>query len=105
MDPLTMGRVRGATSLMHDAVDAAVPAIARAHRGVTDRPFAILERIEPIAAQVGVVKAVHDAVTGVTYTTIRSVNRVLAALTRRALDCAEVVLPLARRDDSPPPPG
>ena len=89
MDPLTMGRVRGATRLVHDAIDAAAPAIARAHRGVTDIPFAIIGRVEAIAAPVGVVRAVHDTLTDGTYRTIRSINRILAAFTSRALDCAE----------------
>jgi hypothetical protein len=96
MDPLTLRRLKGATSLVHDAIDAAVPAIARAHRGVANTPFVVLERVGPIAAPVAVVRAVHDTVTDGTYRTIRSANRILARLTVCALECAEVALLRAR---------
>lgn len=103
MVPLTLRRLKGATSLVHDAIDGAVPAIARAHRGVASTPFEILERVGPIAAPVAVVRAVHDTVTDGTYRTIRSVNRILAMLTSCALECADVVLPARGDDDLPGP--
>jgi len=103
MDPLTLRRLKGATSLVHDAIDAAVPAIARAHRGVANTPFEILERVGPIAAPAAVVRAVHDTVTDGTYRTIRSVNRILATVTAGALECAEVGLPARGDDDLPGP--
>jgi hypothetical protein len=100
MEPLTMRRMRGAVRLAHDAVDAAVPAIARAHRGIADTPFAILACVGAIAVPVGVVRAVHDTVTEGTYQAVRSTNRALAMLTTRTLDSAAVVFPVARGHDS-----
>jgi hypothetical protein len=90
MEPLTLRRVRGAAALVNDAVAAAVPAIAKVQREIAASPFAILERVEVIAAPVSVVKAVHDTVTNATYHAIESINRIVAALTARVLDEAEL---------------
>ena len=92
----TMKRWRGLAKLVVDAVEHGSAAVERVQIETVRRPFAILEKIPPIAESARSVHVAHDlAVSGV-YAMIRAVNGVAGKAIDAALDVAEAI-----NDDDP----
>jgi hypothetical protein len=89
MNRIAVGQLRGAKDLLEDAVLAGTDAAQRLQLSLARQPYAVLEKITPIAAPVRAVEQVQTAITLGVYSTIRSVTRVTAAVAGRALDLAE----------------
>jgi hypothetical protein len=88
-------RLRGAATLLSDAVEHGTSAIERVHLATAARPFAILESIPPTALVARGVHIAHDAIASGVYGTIRAVNRLARSAVNVAFDAAE--------DEAPPP--
>jgi len=84
-----MNRLRGLGALVEDAVEHGSAAVERVHKITAGRPFALLERIPPIAVPARGIHLAYDAITAGVYQTIRHVNRALGATFKLALDVAE----------------
>ena len=99
-----MKRWRGLKDLVQDAVETGARAVERVQKETAAIPFAVLERLPPLAAPARRVHALHDAVVSVTYRTVRGVNGAAGA----ALDGVLDVLEARRRGGggrNPPPAG
>ncbi len=59
MEPKTLRQIRGAKDLVEETIDAAALAINEVQRTMTRMPYALLARIEPIAAPVQAIEQVH----------------------------------------------
>ena len=95
MDETTRRKLEGLNHLVHDSVHAAVGEAEKVHNEIARYPYAILERITPIAMPVRVVEFVQTSITGLVYRSIRvgaTVASTAAAVTLAALP-----------DDRPPP--
>lgn len=76
----------GLSTLLGDAVEHASVAIERIHMSTARRPFAIIERIPPLAAPAQLVHEVHDSIVTNTYEQIRFWNATVQKIVRAALD-------------------
>ena len=76
MDEQGWKRLRGLKRLIHDGVEHGANFVEKHHRHAADKPFDVLESVEPIAAPTKVVRTVHDGVLSITYGSIRAINRV-----------------------------
>jgi hypothetical protein len=82
----TIRRLRGAVALVADGVDAVAREAQRAHEVLARRPYALLSRIEPIAAPVRAVEGVQAAITEAAYGSVRVLNAIVAAAVTTAID-------------------
>ncbi len=89
MKQIPVGQWRGAKDLIQDAMLAGTDAAERLQLSIARQPYAVLEKIAPIAAPVRAVEQVQTAITLGIYGVIRSVTRLSASLADRALDLAE----------------
>jgi len=89
MNKMAVGQLRGAKDLIEDAVLAGTDAAQRLQLSLTRQPYAVLEKITPIAVPVRAVEQVQNAITVGIYGTIRSITRATAAVASHALDIAE----------------
>ena len=92
-----MSRIRGAKSLLHDAVDATTHLVAEGHASVARAVRRVTSPVPALAAPVAAVDDVRDAVTTGVLATIRGVNRAVQLLTDLALDA------LVAEGGEPPP--
>lgn len=86
MNPETLRQIRGAKDLLEDAVEALAVSVGDAHRKITRQPYALLARIEPIAAPVRAIEEVHLKITDSVYFSIRLGNRLVGVVAGFALD-------------------
>lgn len=91
MNPETLRQIRGAKDLLEDAVEALAVSVADAHRKIARQPYALLARIEPIAAPVRVIEEAHLKITDGVYFSIRLGNRLVGVVAGFALDRIEDV--------------
>lgn len=91
MNPETLRQIRGAKDLLEDAVEALAVSVGDAHRKITRQPYALLARIEPIAAPVRAIEEAHLHVTDGVYFSIRLGNRLVGLAAGFALDRIEKV--------------
>jgi len=89
MKQIPVGPLRGAKDLIQDAVLAGTDAAERLQLSVARQPYAVLEKIAPIAAPVRAVEQVQTGITVGIYGAIRFVTRLTASLADHALDLAE----------------
>jgi len=68
-------RLRGLKRLIHDGVELGANFVEKHHRHAAEKPFRVLEAIEPIAAPTKLVHTVHDGVLTLTYGSIRAINK------------------------------
>ncbi len=88
MDKTTRRKLEGLNHLVHDGVHAAVSETEKVHSEFARYPYAILERITPIAMPVRVIEFVQTSITGLVYRSIRlgaTVASTAAAVTLAAL--------------------
>jgi hypothetical protein len=88
--------LRGAASLLSDAIEHGTAAVERVHLATAARPFGVLERIPPTALVARGVHVAHDAIASSVYGTIRAVNRLAGAAVSAAFEVA--------RDEATPAP-
>lgn len=81
----TVRRLRGAVSLVTDAIEAAATETQRVHEVFARRPYAALERIGPIAGPVRVVEGIHSAVMETAYGSVRILNALAGAVVTTAI--------------------
>lgn len=79
-------RAKGLAALIHQGVERTSSLVERHHRRAADVPFRVLEQIAPLAGTAKTVEQVHDAVLGVSYGSVRAVNKVVEEIDRRVLD-------------------
>lgn len=91
MNPETLRQMRGAKDLLEDAVEALAVSVADAQRKMTRQPYALLARIEPIAAPVRAIEEAHLRITDGVYFSIRLGNRLVGIVAGFALDRIEDV--------------
>lgn len=89
LSKLPVKELRGINALIHDAVDAGVDATEKMHLAIARKPFAVLEKITPIAAPARVVDRVQLAITTGVYRSIRVVNRLSGSLGKHVIDRIE----------------
>jgi hypothetical protein len=82
-------RLRGALTLLTDAVDQGAAAIQKVHLATAERPFTVLEAIAPTAPVARIVHAAHDTIASGVYATIRATSRLVGAAATAAVDAAE----------------
>jgi hypothetical protein len=85
----TIRKLRGAVELVTDAVEAAATETQRVHEEFARRPYAVLERIGPIAAPVRAIERVHTAVMETAYGSVRILNALAGAVVTTAIDRLE----------------
>lgn len=90
MEEQTVRQLQGAADLLQDAVTHGAGAIERAHLQTMRVPYAVLERVRPIAGPVRVVERVQVELTVVVYGAVRGIAGLAAAATRKAIQlCTE----------------
>ncbi len=88
MDDTTRRKLKGLNDLVVDTVHAAVDETEKVHNEIARYPYAVLKRITPLAAPVGVIEFVQQSVTGLVYRSIRVATKVAgtaAAITLAAV--------------------
>ena len=88
MDKTTRRKLEGLNHLVHDSVHAAVSETEKVHSEIARYPYAILERVTPIATPVRLIEFVQASITGLVYRSIRmgaTVASTAAAVTLAAL--------------------
>lgn len=86
MEERTIRRLRGAVALVTDGIEAAATEVQRAHEVIARRPYAILERIGPIAAPVRAIESLQAAITDLAYGAVGAANAVAGAVATSAID-------------------
>ena len=98
-------RLRGLTALLGDAIEHGSRAVERVHLATANRPFAVLELIEGVAAPARIVHIVYDAAVKTTYEAVRVANRAVGAAIEAALDVVEAKGVETETETEAPPPG
>lgn len=88
-----MQRWRGLKSLIVDAVDQGSRAVERIQKETAQTPFAILERIPPLAVPVKGIHEIHD-------TAVSSIHGMIRLVTRVTGDTLDVVLDAVEKQQS-----
>ena len=91
MRKIPIKELRGAKDLLHEAVEAGAYASEKVQRAIARKPYAVLEKIRPIAAPVKVVEQVQSLITDKVYQAIRGVNKLSSAAAGKALDGIELL--------------
>ena len=86
MKKATIKQLRGLNDLVADAVDAGVTRTEQIHRAIARRPYAVLERISPVAAPVRTVEFVESTITGSVYWTVRLATRISGVVVAQVLE-------------------
>lgn len=89
MKRTTVGQLRGAKDLIEDALLAGTDVAQRLQLSVARQPYAILEKIAPIAVPVRAVEQAQLAITLGIFGAIRSVTRASGFVANHALDLIE----------------
>lgn len=84
-----MKRWRGLKALVQDAVDKGATAVEQVHKRTAATPFALLEKVPPIAGSVRLVHGLHDLAVSGSYELVRQVTRVVGKSLDVALDVVE----------------
>ena len=84
----TVEKWRGLQMLVEEAVEHGSRAIERVQLETARRPFRLLALVPALAPAAGLVHAVHDAAVRTSHRSVRTVNAVVGAGTRAALDVA-----------------
>jgi predicted nucleotidyltransferase len=84
----SLSRVRGLVTLLRDGVVHGSRAIEDVTRRTTDRTYGILEAIPVVAAPAKVVHVIHDLATTTTFTAVRTVTELSAAVVDAGLAAA-----------------
>jgi hypothetical protein len=92
VDKRTIRRLRGAAALVTDAVEAAATEAQRAHEAFARGPYAVLERIAPIAGPVRAIEGVQAAITATAYAAVRAVNGIAGDVVTKVIDRLEARL-------------
>lgn len=79
MDEQRWARVRGLRALLHDGVEHGSRFVQKHHQRAAAVPFDLLDQIPAVARPAEVVREVHDSVVGLSYESIRLVNRGVSA--------------------------
>lgn len=82
----TARRLRGAAALVTDAIEAAAVEAQRVHETIARRPYAVLERIGPIAGPVRAIESAQGAITAIAYGAVRAGNAIAGAVVTTAID-------------------
>ena len=82
----TLRQLRGLNDLITDAVEAGVTRTEQIHRAIARRPYAVLERLRPIAAPLRTIEYVQNTVTGSIYWTIRFAAKVSGRVVSQVLE-------------------
>jgi hypothetical protein len=77
--------LQGLKDLVQEAIDRGATSIEEVHRSIAALPFAVLERIEPLATSARTVKDLQQQSIGFVYETIRTVNRMAGEITEQLL--------------------
>jgi hypothetical protein len=94
-------RWRGLKAMVVDAVDHGSRAVQRVHMETARVPFSILEQVPPLGDAAKDVHALHDALAGGVYASIRAVNHVAS----KTLDVVIDVIEARAGQPAPPAPG
>jgi len=86
MEKTTIKHLRGLNDLVADALDAGVTRTEQIHRAIARRPYAVLERISPMAAPVRTVEFVESTITGSVYWTVRLATRISGVVVAQVLE-------------------
>lgn len=86
---LSIRQVRGLVDLVQDTVAGTVDAVEDTHQAIARQPFALLERVCPIAAPVRLIERIERGITGGVYQSIRGINGFVGALATQVLDGVE----------------
>jgi len=89
MSRLSIQQARGLVDLIQDTVAGTVDAIEDTHQAIARQPFALLERVRPIAAPVRLIEQIERGIAGGVYQSIRGVNGLVGDLATRVLDGVE----------------
>jgi hypothetical protein len=95
---ISIQQLRGAKDLVEDVIIAAVNASESLQQKLTHQPYALLQRIDAIAAPVQKIENVQSAITSGIYASIRVITRGSGRLAARLLDIAEQRRPPARNN-------
>jgi prephenate dehydratase len=86
MSPLSMEQIRGLNDLVQDGVTAGIDATERVHRAIARQPYALLEKIDAIAAPVQAIEQCQQALTDAVYATVRGVHGMTAGIADRLIE-------------------
>lgn len=86
---LSVQQVRGLVDFIQDTVAGTVNAVENTHQAIARQPFALLERVCPVAAPVRLIERIERGVAGGVYQSIRGVNELVGTLATRVLDAVE----------------
>jgi len=89
MNQQTLRKLHGLNDLTRETIDAMVVAIAKTHRDIARRPYALLEQVDVIAVPVQAIEHVQQAVTDGVYQAIRAVNYTVGSVVAHVLDRLE----------------
>jgi len=89
MRQLTVQQMRGIQDLVQTAVHEATNALEGAQHNVARKPYAVMERIWPIAHTASAVESVQMSITKRVYHSIRTANTIAGSLAALALDQLE----------------
>jgi hypothetical protein len=77
--------LQGLKDLVQEAIDKGASSVEEVHRSIAALPFAVLERIEPLAASAKTAKDLQQQSIGFVYDAIRTVNRMAGEIAEQLL--------------------
>ena len=86
---LSLQQIRGVADLIHDVVAGSVDVIEETHQAIARKPFAVLEKIGPIAVPVHMIENIERNITSGVYKSVRLGNQLAAAAATQVLDWLE----------------
>ena len=89
MGQLTVQQMRGIQDLVQTAINETTSAIEDAQHDIARKPYAVMERIWPIAGTAGIVEDIQVSVTKTVYHSIRTATSIIGKIAALALDQLE----------------
>jgi hypothetical protein len=80
--------LQGLKDLVQEAIDKGATSVEEVHRSIAALPFAVLERIEPLAEPARTMKDLQQQSIGFVYDAIRRLNRVAGEIAEELLQRA-----------------
>ena len=80
--------LQGLKDLVQEAIDKGATSVEEVHRSIAALPFAVLERIEPLAEPARTMKDLQQQSIGFVYEAIRRLNRVAGEIAEELLQRA-----------------
>lgn len=77
--------LQGLKDLLQEAIDKGTSSVEEMHRSIAALPFAVLERIEPLAASAKTANELQQQGIGFVYEAIRTVNRMAGEIAEELL--------------------